>query len=295
MKIDIIYAACYKYDLRYTRILVASIRQWYPDIPICLIKDRFYGDFDTTEIEKIWGATVLKTEFTCYSWGFSKFTPLFLPAGQRFLVLDSDIVFTGPVLQLLESHDADFIVQREEPSPAFIESNYLNLEKLAELDPGFVFPGFTFNTGQWVGTSGLLSPADFEPELEWINRPRTRHPEVFKFGEQGLFNYVLMKKSACAEISLDRLQFMYVPGFEDCPPVRTTELGPSSSYRFVLHWCGQKRRYLSDMALSGVLLHFERLYYSRVPFGGVKRPLRVFTNHLKECLNRMFRKMVNRG
>ena len=34
MKIDVIYAACYKYDLRYTRILVASIRAWYPDIPI---------------------------------------------------------------------------------------------------------------------------------------------------------------------------------------------------------------------------------------------------------------------
>ena len=43
MTIDAVYIACYKYDLRFTRILVASIRHWYPEIPIYLIKDRFYG------------------------------------------------------------------------------------------------------------------------------------------------------------------------------------------------------------------------------------------------------------
>ena len=157
------------------------------------------------------------------SWGFSKLAPLFLPGGQRFLVLDSDIVFAGPVLELLESHDADFIVQHEEPAPGFVASNYFDLEKLRALDPEFVFPGFTFNTGQWVGTTGLVNRADFEPVLEWTGPVRKLHPDVFKFGEQGLFNYVLMKKTGRSEITLDRVRFMRVPGYNDCLPVRAAE------------------------------------------------------------------------
>jgi len=291
MKIDVIYAACYKHDIRFTRILVASIRQWYPDIPVCLIKDRFYGDFDTTEIERRWGATILETEFPCFGWGFSKLAPLFLAERKRFLVLDSDIVFAGPVLELMESHNGDFVVQYEEPAPGFVESHYFDLDKLRALDPGFVFPGFTFNTGQWVGTGGVLSRADFEPLVEWANPPRNLHPDVFKLGEQGLFNYVLMKKAARSEITLDRVWFMNVPGCDNCPPVRTADLGASSPHRFVLHWCGLKRPRVRDMALAEVLLHFERLYYSRVPFGIWKGPFRIFTSWLMERLRELARKL----
>jgi hypothetical protein len=295
MKIDVIYIACYKHDIRYTRILMASIRRWHPDIPVRLIKDRFYGDFDTGEIEKKWGAGVLETKFPCFSWGFSKLAPLFLPGGERFLVLDSDIVLAGPVLELLESHDTDFIVQQENPAPGFVASNYFDLEKLRAFDPGFVFPGFTFNTGQWVGTTGLLSHADFEPVLEWANPPRALHPEVFKLGEQGLFNYVLMKKLARAEITLDRVPFMRVPGFGDCPPVRAAELGAASPHRFVLHWCGQKQSRLRDMPLAEVLRHFERLYYTRVPLGKWKRPVRIFMSQQAGRFRGILRRKLKRA
>ncbi len=54
MKIEGVAISCYKFDVYLTRLCVASIRFWYPHIPIWLLKDRHYGDFDTREIEKYW-------------------------------------------------------------------------------------------------------------------------------------------------------------------------------------------------------------------------------------------------
>ena len=61
MKIDCIYLLTHKYYLRLTSICVASIRYWYPDIPIYLIKDEVDGSFSTREIERIWNVGVMET------------------------------------------------------------------------------------------------------------------------------------------------------------------------------------------------------------------------------------------
>jgi hypothetical protein len=58
LKIEGVIISSYRYDVALTRICVASIRYWYPDIPIWLVKDRHYGDFSTREIEKHWRAQV---------------------------------------------------------------------------------------------------------------------------------------------------------------------------------------------------------------------------------------------
>ena len=51
MRIEGVAISCYRFDVDLTRLCVASIRFWYPHIPIWLLKDRQYGDFDTDEIE----------------------------------------------------------------------------------------------------------------------------------------------------------------------------------------------------------------------------------------------------
>ena len=58
MKIEGVVISCYRFDLELTRICVASIRFWYPHVPIWLLKDRHYGDFNTREIERNWNAQV---------------------------------------------------------------------------------------------------------------------------------------------------------------------------------------------------------------------------------------------
>ena len=71
MKIEAIYIPCTRGDFRLTRICVASIRYWYSDIPIVLIKDLMNGDFDTTEVEKHFNVSLYEQKVRAYGWGFS--------------------------------------------------------------------------------------------------------------------------------------------------------------------------------------------------------------------------------
>ncbi len=77
MKIEVIYIPCYKLDFRLTRICVASIRYWYPNIPIVLIKDLKSGNFNSTELEKKFNVSVFPQNAKSYGWGFSKFEVFF--------------------------------------------------------------------------------------------------------------------------------------------------------------------------------------------------------------------------
>ena len=297
MKIEAIHVACYKYDLRFTRILVASIRRWYPEIPIHLIKDLLYGPFDTREIEKEWRVSCLPTENRRFGWGFAKLESLFLPGRKRVLILDSDIIFAGPVLETLEACDSDFIVDHEDLPPSRIECNYFHLAALRKLDPNFIFPGFAFNTGQIVATTGILTREDFAPFVRWQNPPELLHPDIFQFGEQGLLNYLLQKRAAAGAISLSRLPFMETP--KEPPPsgenrdavqeVRIDRLDDRSPYRFLIHWCGLKKQRIGEMNRGDLLCHFERTYYAAIPWGRWKCLWRIISARAEEFARSLLR------
>ena len=210
MKISKIYIATHKYDMRFTRICVASIRYWYPEIPIYLIKDYLNGDFNTDEIEDVWNVGVFETSRKTFGWGFSKLEPLFNKATERFLILDSDIVFTGRVLDYLNEFDSDFVVQFENQTESEIERLYFSIKQLKSWDPDFAFPNYTFNSGQIVATGGLINRNDFDPLINWSGlRLSLKHPEVFTMGgDQGILNYVLLKKASQNAISISRVPFM---------------------------------------------------------------------------------------
>lgn len=279
MNIDRIYVAGFRHDVHFTRACVASIRQWHSGVPITLIKDRYYGEYSTRDIEKYYGCDVFPSEGRVYGWGVGKLEPLFRPDTGRFFVLDSDIVFLGPVLERLAAVAGDFVVQFEDPSPEFVTKNYFDLERLRAVDPNFVFPGYTFNTGQWVGTGGLIARDDFAPWLDRGNPPAIRDPAVFKLGEQGLFNYVLMKAAAAGRVSVARERFMEVG---DNPEVFAFDLarGDPTQPPFLVHWCGLRQSRFSAMVRGDLLLHFERRYYSQLPFGRLRRVVSV---GVREC------------
>ena len=134
MRIERIYIATHKPDLRLTRICVASIRYWYPELPIYLIKDQQNGDFSTAEIERVWNVKLYETEQRRFGWGMSKLEPLFSEPGTRMLILDADTVFTGRVVDLLETSAADFVVSLEQQPPQRVKEIYFDLERLADLD-----------------------------------------------------------------------------------------------------------------------------------------------------------------
>lgn len=289
MKIDRIYVATHRFDVAFARVCVASIRYWYPDLPIYLLKDRYSGDFSTRDLERIWGVKVFDTGGRCFGWGLSKLEPFFDAAPMRFLVLDSDIVFVGPVVDLLEQSDADLVVAAEAQTARRIGEIYFDLARLGELDPGFEFRGLTFNTGQFVGNAGAFARHEFAPHLTEDNPPRLRRPDVFKNGDQGLFNYIAARRLQEASLTVDQVPFMWWSE-ADMKNVDLTQMLRDSPYRALIHWAGYKARRLAALPRADILHHFESCHYSRESGGGLLRESR----WVKAELARLVRRWVRR-
>ncbi|MEO7685318.1 MAG: hypothetical protein ABIU86_15415 [Gemmatimonadaceae bacterium] len=54
------------------RPCVASIRYWYPDGRIYLLKDYIKGGFSAEEFEQYWNVKTFRTERLVFGWGWSK-------------------------------------------------------------------------------------------------------------------------------------------------------------------------------------------------------------------------------
>lgn len=268
MKIDGVIVSCYRFDSDLTRICVASIRFWYPRVPIWLLKDHQYGDFSTTEIEKYWNVQVYPTVRKKLGWGGGKLDVMTELPARRFLLLDSDTVFAGRVLDRLERFDEDLIVENKDYiATGQVEDEFFSLNGICQLDPTFEFPGFGFNTGQFVVTSGLISKADFDGLLDWQTLT-VKHSEIFKMGEQGLLNYVILRKLQRSELTLRREPLMARPGESSgVEHIQVADFTSDGPHQQVIHWAGLRwGKTPEEMPRSDILLHFEGIYYSRIPF-----------------------------
>jgi hypothetical protein len=207
-----------------------------------------------------------------YGWGFVKLEPLFGPPGEKFLVLDSDTVLAGPVLDVWNDSQAPFLVNDEKQSEADTKRLYYDWERAHAVDPCAQPPHFVFNSGQWFGTAGVLSRSDFAPWIEWTMPRRLRHPEVFMPGEQGILNYVLNQKVALESLQVEPREIMRWPAHSmdglDAQRVASRAAAP-----LIAHWAGLKKARLKDMAGADLLFFFEKQYYRRFTSPEARRVL----------------------
>lgn len=293
MSIDTIYISTYRKDLPLTRICVASIRYWYSDIPIRLIKDTAAGKFDTREIENRWNVNVVDTGKRRFGWGFAKLEPLFLQQREKFLIVDSDTVFTGRVLDMLNTFDAAFIVDDETQPEYEVKRLYYDLQSLKSIDPTFQPCGKNFNSGQWVGTSGLVTREDFSKVVEWTNPPQLKYPKMFMPGDQGVLNYVLEKLANAGRFELARAPLMWWAP-RDVDQLDLQAMSKNSTYNRIIHWAGCKLYSKSPMPRADVLDFFEQFYYSKIPNGTFLRRLRNWLNFLEHLQNRAKRFLMRK-
>ncbi len=302
MKIEGVIVGCYRFDLEFTRTCVASIRFWYPHVPIWLLKDQTYRDFSTREIEKYWNVQVYPARRNKLGWGFGKLEVMTELPPRRFLFLDSDTVLAGRVLDLLERFDEDLIVENTDyVAITKVEDEFFSLNKLHQFDRDFEFPGFGFNTGQFVATTGLVTEKDFDGLLNWKTLTLA-HPGIFKNGEQGLLNYVVLRKLQRGELTLRREPLMVLPrNASHASHIQVTDFTPSGPHQQVIHWAGLRWGKLpEEMLRSDILLHFQRFYYSGVPFGAwLAKPRnarfrieRGFVNPLKAVAKKLISKFL---
>ncbi len=268
MKIDSVVVLCWAGDFRLARICLASVRHFYPDIPLYLMKDIGGGNFDTSEVEKCLRVSTTGLS-DAYGPSVGKLELLFRPELGRFLFVDADQIFAGPVLDDLDKIDAQFVVvpdavDRDSPD---IERLYYDRLRLRAFDPSFQIPPFHFNAGQFVGTPGILNRDDFGELVEWGRPIAIRDPKTFKLHEQGLLNYSLHKAARAGRLTLTPYDFMHLARTEYFWTVPLAAIRARQSRPLLFHWAGTPRNFVSLMCRSDLLKFFENSYYRRVKHG----------------------------
>jgi lipopolysaccharide biosynthesis glycosyltransferase len=281
--IEKIIIPCYGPDLWLLRICVASIRYWYPDIPIGLLKD--YGNFDTSELEKYFGVHLV-AEATAPQGFWNKLSALYGPGRQRILLLDSDTVFLGPVLAKLETRDEDFVVEWERAGPLsetekvrYALDGYFDLPALRRAFPDYEAPDYFFNAGQIVLTTGLLQPTDFAPFLTETNPPQLRQPRLFKRYDQSLLNFVLAEKKRQGLCSVHQEHFVVWGTSEIAFTLSLEQMVRRQGYPMLFHWATAKPYFKAAFRRGDILHFYENYYYSRIPLGEGKRWYRFWRRH----------------
>lgn len=283
-KIEKIIIACYKDDFYLTRICVASIRYFYPEIEIFLLMDLKAGSFSTKELEKNWNVKLLELERKKFGWGLSKLEPCFFKTKEKVLIIDSDIVFIGNVLDQLETSTADVIVSgdiAEDLNQKWVKEIYYDYEKVLNYDPNFKYPGFLFNTGNFVIKTGLLNRTEFQDLVEWNELPKLLHPEIFSCADQGILNYVIAKKSHNKNLTLQNINFMLWGKDHVIDNLEIDKIiTKSNTYPYLIHWAGTRHFLIKKMCRNDILYYFEKYYYSKVKFGTVKQKARNLNRNL---------------
>jgi hypothetical protein len=278
MKLNKVVIACFKKDLFLVRPCVASVRYWYPDAEIFLLKDYIRGDFSTREIERYWGAKVFQTSRRVFGWPWSKLAVIMQDRKDKYLFLDSDTVMLGRVLDKLDDYEDDFVVtgMRGSQDSHTINAHYMDMQKVREFDPSYQFPGFGFNGGQMVMTSGMLSEADFASVIAFESNITNKHPDIFKHGDQGALNYVFAKAHQAGKITLAYADFWIWPGLPEASSIDLESIRRKEGLPFIIHWAGIKPTDFRKYSRYDVLKFYNDAYYRRVPLGGLKSFVRFY-------------------
>lgn len=272
--VDVIYLAACARDARLTRICVASIRYFYPDVPIKLLAGDILQAGLAEELKRYWNVGLVDLPKGDYGWGLVKIEPLFGPPGQSFMVCDVDTVFTGPILDVRAQSDAPFFVDDEQLSEADSKRLYYDWEKMAAIDPKVVSAIPAFNVGQWFGTAGLVKREEFEGLVEWTLPRRLPYQNVFMGGDQGVMNYVLLKKEKYEGLRIERYPIMRWPGYPNgLDGLSAATIAAKTAPPRVIHWAGVKSTFLHKAVGADILQFYEDFYYSRLPSGHIRKKL----------------------
>ncbi|MDX6767709.1 MAG: hypothetical protein SFU85_13080 [Candidatus Methylacidiphilales bacterium] len=298
--IDRIIVLCCKRDFWLTRICVASIRYWYPEIPIGIIKDVSLGDFDTREMEGYWDVSVAAVPDPPRGY-FTKLEAFYFPGRERILLLDSDIIFLGRVLEKLERHDEDFVVNWGGTKPLSAEKKkqyaldgYYNPEKLRNVLPDFELPDFFFNAGQMVLTSSLLVRGEVETWLMGTPPLQTaRFPEALTHLDQSLLNLLLVQMQRRGECTLGLCDFVrWSIHREMVWDIELDRIRNRQGYPALIHWAGVKTFHKSGFIRGDLLGFYEDLYYGRISSGELKRNIRLIRRARGGSISRSARIMA---
>ena len=272
---------CHKKDFFLAKILVASIRFYYPTIEIYVCKDLLNGNFQTKELEKFWKVNILDLGIKNFGWSAAKMH-FYLSdklKDKKALLLDADIVFTGRVLDRLIplAMENDVIVSPEYHTGnegEWLKKQFYDIDIVQKMHPDFRLPGYYFNCGQLIARSELFTADEVKGVFDKNNFPFWINRQDFPLVDQGVLNYLLPYKEQKNEIRIARDEY-YV--WIDSDMARRMDFAgvvEGEKYPFMIHWAGNERiPFIYGMFRGDILVYFQKLYYKKIPYGTVKRIL----------------------
>ncbi len=272
--IEHVYVLCHGADLWMARICVASIRYWYPDIPITLLKNQ--TRLDTSPLESGFGVRARNVSPRWAGSAFAKLELLTRPERERYLYVDADVVFVGRVLDSLAEMGEDLVVAThlETPPDSPAMRRYYHIEALRELDPAFEPPGFCFSAGHYVATSGLLRPEDLDDFVDFSSSPpRHRTKGIFHGVDQGLCNYLFPRRAQEGVWSLGRVPFAWWARGEEAASLERRDIFEGPGVPRMIHWAGTQLPVLRRQPRADILASYEAMYVAATRRGWAHRTL----------------------
>jgi lipopolysaccharide biosynthesis glycosyltransferase len=297
--IDTIVILTYKQGYFLSRLCISSIRYFYPDIDIWLVRDYLNGHFDTRELEQAFNVRILDLGIEKFGWSAAKVHLMFAEQfrGRKVLSLDNDIIFAGRFLEKLSASaaDCDFVVNPDyqpDPRAEAVKRHYYDYDKVMEFDPSFRYPGYVFNGGQMVITPGTLDRQQLKPLFDLDAFPYYNKLDVFYQYDQSLLNYFLPRQDQDGAIRLGTFPMMLWSDAEETKALSLQRLKEGSDYQCLIHYAGVTRvSDLSRMTRPDILLFFEDYYYQHVPNGRMVKRLRRTAAKIDFRLRHIYRKL----
>lgn len=303
--------ACHRGDYFMAKATCASIRHFLPDAPICVVVD---GDFSIAELERVYGVIPLylhnlkdqRLRVLCPGSGKSKLAALWEGPFDKFLYLDSDALVWGNILSRLEQETADFIVfanqQAFSHEQQAVSHYFFDVDLLKQVQPEFRWEARPyFCTGAFVAGRNAVG---IEHYLG-IEKVAEKHPQLFKFWEQGMLNFSVFNESDHGRLRYSVEDLQYIPvdhsrkSSEARFQCRLLEPPVEVDAPTVIHFCGRKPLLQNWNAYSRPFTAFRLQHYRRLfgdsPLGTARAWMRIFSEEVTVLKPRLRRKLARLG
>ena len=276
-----IVVCCNKKDFFLAKICIASIRYYYPDIAIELVKDPGNGNFNSHKLEKYFKVKVVDFGLPKLGWSGAKFHYLYQgPIGKKILILDADIVFIGPFLERLlpQVSKNDYVISIEEndiSNKEWVRNTYFDLDAIQTAYPSYQYPGFFFNAGQVFLTLGAIDKQVIKEFFNPVEYPFWQKSRLFPLVDQSVYNYLLPTLAKEQQIKLGKEKFMVWAGSEQFLDMDFKNVMDKKNEQGLVHWAGCLRfAFVSQMIRGDILSFFENYYLSQIK--DVKIPYMIY-------------------
>lgn len=304
---------CHAADRFMVQATLASMRQYCPEVPICLIVD---GDLDVSNLEKDYQPIVLRigdlpsAEMRKLIAGsfHAKHAAMWEGPFEFYVWIDSDAIVWGDFTSQVRT-DVDFQIFWSEISippnaaevPAWLPHFYFDPLKLQQLDPDFDWREHAYFSAGVFACRRNAIPFERYAEVEAV---RDQVPGIFEFGlnsktgDMGMLNYLVHAGADRGKLRTAMTNLQHIPGHHGTAEFEQDCAG--SGWRFpnrisrprIAHFCGRKPFLLDRQAYSRPFT-IARLEHHRRHHGQVGAWLAVLNEERGVFVDKLKRRLWN--